>query len=84
MTFSAWPAWTKRRAASGWADARRAGWLGAAANGALVMLPSAAHRRVVLASGGESVPAIAARALASGTLGAERTADALLVAGRAR
>ena len=68
-------------AATGWADARRAGWLRAAADDH-PMLPSAAHRRVVLANGGETAPAIAARALSAGNLAAEHAADALLVAGR--
>ena len=63
------------------ADARRAGWLLTAADGAL-LLPSAAHRRVVLGQGEQWAGAIAARALAAGTLGAEHAADALLVAGR--
>ena len=68
-------------AAAAGAAARRAGWLQTTNDGA-PLLPSAAHRRVVLADGGESARAIAARALSAGTLGPEHAADALLVAGR--
>jgi hypothetical protein len=68
--------------AAAWSEAVRGGWLRVAADGA-ASLPSAAHRRVVLAAGGDPALApVAERALRAGTLPAARAADALALAGR--
>ncbi|HXU61542.1 MAG TPA: protein kinase, partial [Polyangia bacterium] len=71
-------------AAAARADAERAGWLRASADGAF-LLPSLAHRRVVLAAAGgvRGAGQVADRALAAGPPSAEQTADALWAAGRA-
>ncbi|HXU63026.1 MAG TPA: protein kinase, partial [Polyangia bacterium] len=70
-------------AAAARVEADRAGWLRATGDGAFV-LPSPAHRRVVLAAARRVAGAaqVAERALAAGPPSAEQTADALWAAGR--